>query len=45
MINRQEKERRAWDLRQFRHSTEMEGGRLSEETEHDLAQYVRGEVD
>lgn len=45
MISRQEMERRAWDLRQFRHSTEMEGGRLSEETERDLAQYVRGDVD
>lgn len=30
---------------QFRHSTEMSGGRLSDDAEHDLAEYVRGEVD
>lgn len=45
VISRDEMERREWDLRQFRHSTEMEGGHLSDAVERDLAQYVRGEVD
>lgn len=44
-ISREEQERRAEDLRQFRHSTEMEGGRLSDAVEADLAEFVRGEVD
>lgn len=44
-ISREEQEQRAEDLRQFRHSTEMEGGRLSEAVERDLADHVRGEVD
>lgn len=44
-IGREEQERRAEGLRQFRHSAEMEGGRLSAEAERDLAQYVRQEVD
>lgn len=44
-ISCEERERRAEVLRQFRHSTEMEGGRLSEEAERDAAEFVRGEVD
>lgn len=44
-ISPEEQARRAEALRQIRHSTEMSGGRLSEEAEHDLAEYVRGEVD
>lgn len=44
-ISREEMERRGEALRQFRHSTEMEGGRLSEAVESDLSEYVRGEVD
>lgn len=44
-VGRDEQERRSEELRQFRHSTEMEGGRLSDAVEHDLAQFVRGDVD
>ncbi|MCW4601563.1 antitoxin VbhA family protein [Janibacter hoylei] len=44
-ISPEEQARRAEALRQFRHSTEMSGGRLSDDAEHDLAEYVRGEVD
>lgn len=44
-ISHEEMERRGEALRQFRHSTEMEGGRLSAEGERDAAAYVRGEID
>lgn len=44
-ISQQEQQARAERIRQFRASTEMEGGSFSPETERDLAQYVRGEVD
>lgn len=44
-ISREEQDRRAERLRQFRHSTEMEGGRVPEAAERDLAQFVRGEID
>lgn len=44
-IGREEQEQRAEALRQFRHSTEMEGGRLSDAVERDLAEFVRGVVD
>lgn len=44
-ISREEQNLRAEDLRQFRHSTEMEGGRLSDAVERDLAEFVRGDVD
>lgn len=44
-ISSEEQARRAEALRQSRHSTEMEGGRLSDEAERDLAEFVRGEID
>lgn len=44
-ISPEERARRREDARQFRHSTEMEGGRVPEAAQADLAAYARGEID
>lgn len=43
-ITAAEQARRAEAVRQIRHSTEMEGGRSSDEARADQDAYVRGEI-
>ena len=44
-ISAEETARRIEEARQFRHSTEMEGGRVPDAAQRDIAAYARGEVD
>lgn len=44
-ISQEEQERRVEVARQFRHSTEMEGGRVSDAAQADFAAHARGEID
>lgn len=44
MSDDQQREKRAWAVEQARHSSEMEGGRTSEEVRALQDRYVRGEV-
>ncbi len=43
-INEAEMQARAWAVAQARHSTEMEGGRSSDEVRAVQDRYVRGEI-
>lgn len=43
-ITREEQQRRAEAAREIRHSTELEGGRTSDEARADQDAYVRGEI-
>ena len=44
MITVDEQEQRAEDVRQAVHSIAMEGGRVTPETQADLAEYADGEI-
>lgn len=44
-ISEQERAQRATDVARIRHSTEMEGGRIPDETLADLTEFVAGDVD
>lgn len=43
-ITKEEQQRRAEAAREIRHSTELEGGRSSDEARADQDAYVRGEI-
>lgn len=44
-IDGEEMAKRAEDVRRIRHSTVMEGGRVSDATQADQDEYARGEID
>lgn len=44
-VTSEETARRVEEARRFRHSTEMEGGRVPDAAQQDIAAYARGEVD